>query len=179
MFPEDSRPLNRTSLTSVRRPSAARRQPRDFVLLRLALLTVLAIGLAVVYLAFVGRESAPIAYPLAAILAASALFYSILWMREGVAPFFTIGAIAGAMPVLYCVYPLTVFWLRGLRFGLPNDNRLYAAQPTPAQMGAIAWWYVAYFVTFAASYLLVTMGRGRRIRLSGTPTPPCIVILII
>jgi len=143
----------------------ARRRRDDLLIVPLALALCIAIALAflIVYFAFLNRPSAPVVYPLATILFLAVIFYSALWWRQRDISILSLGGFAGAMVILYAVYPLLIFLLNHLTYTPLSDNRLFADQPTPDRIGSIAWSYVLYFVPFAAAYL-ATSGRAGRFR---------------
>jgi len=106
------------------------------------------------------EEQRHVLYPLVVVIVAAAWFFTIAIHREnGRAPL-RVGTLYGAIVALYAAFPLVLFLLNGMVYNEYDDNRLFVAQPTPAQIGSIAWWYVAYLVPFLAVYLLVTPRLG-------------------
>ncbi len=137
------------------------------------------VSIAMATYALWSAANAPLLLPLAVLTAATAAFLLTLAARQGGgAPVFQIGGFFGLMTFLYAAYPMVVYLARGMEYGPTNDGRLYAAQPTPAELGAFEWWYVAFFVTFAVVYLLVTRGHTAS-RLSVAAPPRGIVIVVL
>src|ERR1041385_8044798 len=56
----------------------------------------------------------------------------------------------------YAVYPAVVYIAAGLRYGVLSDNRLLVAQPEPRALAFFEWWYVLFFASFGAVYLIAT-----------------------
>ena len=157
-----------------------RRRRDDLLMMSLALALVIALVLAflTVYFAFLNRPSAPVVYPLAAILFLAVIFYSALWWRQRDISILSLGGFAGAMVILYAVYPLLIFLLNHLEYTPLSDSRLFPEQPTPDRIGSIAWSYFLYFLTFAAAYL-ATSGRSGRFRVQADSARKGILPLIL
>ena len=98
----------------------------------------------------------PIVLPMLAMLAVAGVAIVALWDRQtGAPPVLEIGAVYVAVVSLYMLYPLLGFLVNGLRYTPLNDNRLFAAQPSPVEIGGLAWYYVAHLASFVAVYVLV------------------------
>ncbi len=104
-----------------------------------------------------------------------------LYDRNGGVPFDDIGALYFMVLTLYLVFPIATYWARGLTFTQYNDSRLYAAQPSPLQMAAIEWRYVAYIVPCVVVYLFSasrhTSGRTRVLRANPRILFSCVLLL--
>src|SRR5205807_1914089 len=92
--------------------------------------------------------------------------------------FFQIGGFFALALFFYAAYPFVVYLVRGMRYGAANDDRLQAWPPLPAQMGTLAWWYVAFFASFAVVFLLMTRGIGSS-RIALRPVEPKSLTLLI
>ena len=150
----------------------------DLPVVLLVLCLALSFVSLVIYSAFRNRPSAPVAYPLATILLSGAVFYAALWWRQHDVSLLSLGGIAGAMVILYAVYPLLILLLNDLTYTPLNDNRLFADQASPEKIGSIAWYYVLYFESFATAYL-ATSGRSGRFRVQPDSVRKGIVPLIL
>jgi hypothetical protein len=138
--------------------TAAPRPIRSSLLMRLFVFNAVIFGGGAVTLALWTSDNGPLLLPLAVLTVAVTFFFLVLIARQKGAPFFQIGGFFGMMTFLYAAYPAVVYLARGMRYGPRNDDRLLAAAPTASQLGSFEWWYVAFFVTFAAIYLLLTRG---------------------
>jgi hypothetical protein len=130
------------------------------------------------HMAFQGRPAAAVVYPAAAIVAAAAVFFAIVTVRERGAPLFNLGGFAAAMIFVYAIYPIVVYLANGLTYTSNNDIRLWISMPVPEEIGALTWWYLIFFLSFGAAYLL-TSGSGGKIRLDMTSAAGGIIWLII
>ena len=106
------------------------------------------------------EEQRPILYPLLVVVVAAAWFFTIAIHRENGSAPVRAGTFYGAIVALYAAFPLLLFLLNGMVYNEYDDNRLFVAQPTPEQIGTIAWWYVAYLLPYFVVYLLVTPRLG-------------------
>ena len=116
-------------------------------------------GIALVFLATTDGRTLFVTAPLAVGLFVVAGFLWVLWRRrDGVVPWFEIGAVYVAVVALYMAYPLIGFLALDQSYTPLNDGRLYMMQPQAESIGRIGWLYVCHLGAFAATYLLV---RGR------------------
>lgn len=105
-----------------------------------------------------GTEVLLVAVPMLALLGAAILFLLLLRKRDGELEVFELGVFYAGVVLIYSVYPLIVYLAGGLRFSRFSNFRLFMAQPSPAEMATVSWYFFCYFVFFLAAYLLV---RGR------------------
>jgi hypothetical protein len=98
----------------------------------------------------------PCALPAAAIVLAAVVFYAALSVRSGGAmPLLELGGIYVGVVALYALWPLGKYVALGMDYtAAGGPARLVQADPTPAEMGAIAWRYAAFLAAFAAVYVL-------------------------
>lgn len=85
-------------------------------------------------------------------------FVLILSSRSSFPPVGEIGTWFVAAVTVYMSLPLIIYLLIGQEYTLLNDNRLAGIQPTPEDVAAVAWLYLAFLGPFALTYLAV---RGR------------------
>ncbi len=105
------------------------------------------------------EQNLPVVLPMVTATGVAGVFCWSMWRRErGGFPYFEIGLVYVAIVWLYSVFPLVGFLANGLRYTPFNDGRLFAARPTPAEVGWIGWYHVAHLASFVVSYLL---WRGR------------------
>lgn len=127
-----------------------------------------------------GHELFPVISAVTAVVSTAILFLALLRRREaGATPIFQIGGVYGVMVMLYGAYPLVVYLANGGRYSVNQDLRLYLAQPTPAEMARLGWWYAIYLAAFAAMYLLMTSGVATRCRLSDKRPPRGLVGVVL
>jgi hypothetical protein len=74
---------------------------------------------------------------------------------QGQLNFLELGCVYVAIVALYTVYPLIVYLWNHHTFTLTNDFRLFALQPTPDEVGSLAWFYVAHLFGFVLAYGIV------------------------
>lgn len=114
---------------------------------------------AALWCAAAGGDGALVTVPLFTALGVGAFFLAAVIGRGGGSEaFLELGPIYAAAVTLYTVYPLAGYLANGMRYTALNDNRLFVLQPAPADIGAIAWLYVAHLAGFTAVYALA---RGR------------------
>jgi hypothetical protein len=65
-----------------------------------------------------------------------------------------IGSMYAGVVIIYASYPLLMYLALKGYYTPFNDQRLFADQPPPADIGHIAWFYGIYLASFAAGYLL-------------------------
>lgn len=107
-----------------------------------------------------GEASLPVRVPALAVLVGAGLFVCLMAHRRAKGfPVCEIGVVYVAVVSLYALYPLIGFLANGLRYTPVSDGRLYALAPSPAEVGAIGWWYAAHLSAFGAAYLFVS-GRA-------------------
>jgi hypothetical protein len=107
-----------------------------------------------------GPASLPVRAPVLAVLAGAGLFVCLMARRRaGGFPACEIGVVYIAVVSLYALYPLIGFAANGFQFTPFSDERLYMRAPSPAEVGALGWWYAAHLSAFGAAYLLVS-GRA-------------------
>lgn len=99
-------------------------------------------------------EARPLVAPITSAIVIAAWLWSVLWKRDRELPIYDVGALFGFTTLLYTSIPLLGFLAGGLAFTALSDARLVAYSPSPSEIGAFGWKYVAYFAAFAASYLL-------------------------
>jgi len=114
-------------------------------------------------------DAAPVLWPLVAILVAA--FFYLRWIRNNSSGFdvLEIGVYYSVLVLLYAIFPILTYLLGDLSFSPVSDIRLYQAQPSPAEMAPICWYYVAYFCAFALAYAWM---RGRSTRFESRIAPP-------
>lgn len=103
--------------------------------------------------------------PLMAMLIAGIAFLSLQKSRSVGAPI-GIGSMFAIAVLIYGCYPLAIYLALDGYYTPFNDWRLFSDQPMPAEVGRIAWYYTAYFVSFIAGYVLMS----RRNQASGPVT---------
>ncbi len=130
---------------------------------------------------FSSGDERTIILPVASVLLLLIPTFFELYERNGGVPFDDIGALYFMVLALYFVFPIATYWARGMTFTPYNDNRLWAARPSPAQMAAIEWRYVAYIVPCVIVYLLAvsrhTSGRAKTLRTNPRYLFWCLLIL--
>jgi hypothetical protein len=103
-------------------------------------------------------QSAPmraVTLPLYATIVIGVLFFARLAPAGRPAPVVDIGSWYLLAAIVYTVLPLIVYIVLGLQYTVLNDNRLLALQPSPFEVGRIAWMYVVHLGAFAGAYLAV------------------------
>lgn len=126
-----------------------------------------------------GERVLPVVQPLLVIIAVAILFFGVLLRRERAAPFLSLGGFAGAMFLLYSAYPLLVFIINGGIYTARNDVRLFVWPPAPGEIAIFGWWYVVFFLSFAAGYLLAAPSAPRRGPLVLHSLPRGLLIVIL
>ena len=117
------------------------------------------VAIAALCLIATDTETIFVTAPLAVGLFATLAFFWTLWCRrDGMMPWFELGAVYVTAVVLYMAYPLVGYLALGQTYTLLNDNRLAMMQPDAAEVGQIGWLYVCHLVAFGVAYLLT---RGR------------------
>lgn len=93
--------------------------------------------------------------PMVVALLIALAFTGELWRRDRVLPLDEVGLWFAGAVTIYTAWPLFVFQIIGLEYTPFNDNRLFQIQPSPADVGRMGWWHVAFLSAFAITYLLV------------------------
>jgi hypothetical protein len=135
-------------------------------------------GILVFLFSVMTAENLPVILPIVATTGGAFIFAWILWLRQGTINIFEIGILYAAVVSLYTLYPLAGFIINGLSYSPFNDNRLFNARPTPAEIGMIGWYYVIHLFSFLGAYLVI---RGRLPNLQFNfqkPQPITVFILI-
>ena len=150
-------PARARRLAAPRRSARARPGPRAWLLL-LLLGSAMALYLA-------EDEPRRLLLPILAMANIAALYFVVLWGRDGELPVFEIGSLWVAATLLYGAMPFVNFLVGGLRWNVSSDSRLFQYPADLDTLVLFAWRYVAYLATFVAVYLPV---RARRTA-AGTP----------
>jgi hypothetical protein len=98
------------------------------------------------------NSALPVLLPLAFILALEWIFLRILRRRGQSLNFFELGVFYSGIVLIYTIFPCIEFLVGGLSFSVLSDYRLYRANPSPAEVGPILWYYAIYLVCFAVAY---------------------------
>ncbi len=150
---------------------------RSAVLFVIAVLIVAELGCAL----FSTGDSRTVTLPLITALLFVVPTLLELCNRNGGVPFDDIGALYISAVTLYLVFPIAAYLARGLTFTPYSDGRLYYAFPSPSQIAAIEWRYVAYIVPLAIVYLLTlsrrTSGRNPVLRANPAMMFSCVFLL--
>jgi hypothetical protein len=124
------------------------------------------------------QPALPILKPLAFLLMAEWLFVRSIRRRDGRIDLFEIGVFYSAIICIYAMFPAIEYMLGGFEFSILSDNRLYAANPSPAELAPIFWYYTIYLVCFLASYRLSRGGKGRARYEIIKPNPKLLWLLV-
>jgi hypothetical protein len=95
-----------------------------------------------------------VALPALAALIIGIVSLVILRNRDGVFPFFEIGTLTILAMMAYTLIPLLGYLAAGLTWNALSDPRLYTLDATPQEVGAIAWRYVVYLLSFTMVYVI-------------------------
>ncbi len=148
---------------------------------RAVLLAIVMAVIATGFALFSSGDERPTILPIVTVLLFVIPALMELYDRNGGVPFDDIGALYFMVLTLYLVFPIATYWARGLTFTPYNDSRLYAAQPSPLQIAAIEWRYVAYIVPCVIVYLFSasrhTSGRTRVLRANPRILFSCVLLL--
>jgi len=126
-----------------------------------------------------GERVLPVAQPLVVLMGAGVLFLGILLRRERAAPFLSLGGFAGAMILLYSVYPLLIFVMNGGVYTPRSDVRLFEWPPAPEDIAIFGWWYLVFLLSFAVAYLLVAPSTRRSGPLAVQAPPRGMLIVVL
>jgi hypothetical protein len=94
----------------------------------------------------------PILMPLIFIVGAEFAFVRSLRRRDGAFDFFELGVLYSVMVFMYCIFPAIEYLSGGLSFSVLGEFRLFQAQPSPAQLAPVFWYYAMYLACFVFSY---------------------------
>jgi hypothetical protein len=106
----------------------------------------------------------PVLLPTVAIVWVAGAFYGSLAGRGGEAAL-EVGTVYAAVVTLYAVFPLVGYITNGLKYNLTSEGRLYLYQPTPGELGRVAWFYVIHLVSFCVAYRILRGSRRFHLRL--------------
>lgn len=126
-------------------------------------------------------EALAVVLPMLAVLAVAGGAVIALWDRRGGGPsLFEIGTVYVAVVSLYALFPLLAFLVNGLRYTPFSHGRLFAIQPTPRDIGVIAWYYVVHLTAFVLVYVLVRGDRaGAGVRPIRVSRPTLLTVLFL
>lgn len=114
--------------------------------------------------AFATDRNLPVMAPVVAIVWIAGAFYGSLAGSQGDAVV-EVGTVYVAVVALYAVFPLVGYMANRLLYAVTNDIRLFVYQPSPREVGHIAWFYVIHLLCFSLAYRIVR-GKARfRVRL--------------
>ena len=94
----------------------------------------------------------PILLPLTCCIAAEWLFVCRLKREKRPVDFFELGVFYSAVVLLYAIFPAVEYLTGGLSFSVLGEYRLFRADPSPAQLGPIFWYYAGYLACFVFAY---------------------------
>jgi len=118
-----------------------------------------------------------VAAPLGVMMLIGVAFLLVQQQRARAAPI-NIGSMFAVAILSYGCYPLAIYLALNGFYTPFNDDRLFADQPTPSDIGRIAWYYAIYFAAFCTGYFV----QPRRARVRGPVTvdldPPILWALV-
>jgi len=129
--------------------------------------TLVPIGASIVVLALTTQRSVAVTSPLLAIIWLGSAFYGSLRAEAGSAVV-ELGTVYAAVVSVYAIYPLLAYVANGMSYTLANDLRLFLNEPTPVELGQVAWLYAGHLAAFVLAYRLV---RGN-VRFEVSLQPP-------
>ncbi len=94
----------------------------------------------------------PVLLPLVFILAVESAFLHLLRRGGQRVNFFELGVFYSGVVLIYSVFPCVEFLFGGLSFSVLSDYRLYRANPSPAEVAPVLWYYAIYLAAFAVAY---------------------------
>ncbi|MFL6245830.1 MAG: hypothetical protein ACJ74H_07385 [Thermoanaerobaculia bacterium] len=160
-----------TSLTISPGPVTPETRRRPMTSLRaLSALGWTCLAAILVVLAFIYRDAIQWLTFTPLVVAIAIVLGFLLYLRriEGAIPYFEIGAFYVSVAAIYATYPLLKYVLQGYRYEV-GDYRLVTVNYYPRELAALAWWHVAYLLSFAVVYALVRGRRALHGRLRVTP----------
>ena len=91
-----------------------------------------------------------------------------------------IGSVYFGIVFLYCTMPFVGFVFNGFQYHLFSDVRLFQADPSPAEVRHIGYYYILYLITFSTSYLVFRKtSRPLIYRLTLRPQASVISLLVV
>jgi len=95
----------------------------------------------------------PVLKPVLSAIIVEIFFLWIIKRRDGKVEFCEIGVIFSSVILIYTILPALTFFASGLAYTPLSDTRLFKAQPSPAELAPIFWYYVLYLASFAWAYI--------------------------
>jgi hypothetical protein len=126
-------------------------------------------------------EQRQVVLPLLVITNVGVFMLASLWgkgVKEPV-PLFEIGTVYCAVLLVYSLVPFINYLLAGMTWGSLSDRRLLDYSGSPGEVGHFAWNYVAYFSSFAVTYLWLRDKRAGQQRVTIISDRPSLLIIAL
>jgi hypothetical protein len=120
----------------------------------------------------------PVLTPVLFAIIVELVFLRALKRRDGKIEFSELGVLFSGVILVYTLYPCLTFLASGLEFTAASDNRLYVANPSPAELAPIFWYYVLYLTSFAVAYVHFRGNTGLKRTVIIKPGPRLIWVLV-
>jgi hypothetical protein len=140
------------------------------------ILATLSFGLS---LAIAPSQYAIVIMPLLSLFWIGIVFYQKLAGVTESSPSLEIGTVFASIIALYGIYPLFGYLSNGLSYGVLNEARLFRGGPTPTDIAAIGWMYVAFLLAFALTYVLLRDNSSCRTFNISAPPPNVFFIAVM
>jgi len=120
----------------------------------------------------------PILIPVLCTVAVEMFFLYAIRRRDGKIDLSELGVAFSGVISIYALFPAVTFLAGGLEYTLLSDTRLFKAQPSPADLAPIFWFYFLYLASFAWAYVHFRGSAPLRKLEIPKPSPKLIWILL-
>jgi hypothetical protein len=98
------------------------------------------------------NSALPVVLALLFILAVEWAFLGLLRRGGQRLNLFELGVFYSGVVLVYGMFPCIEYLVGGLSFSVLGDYRLYRANPSPAEVASIVWYYAGYLTCFLVAY---------------------------
>ena len=128
---------------------------------------------------YTGEYGRAVIWPLITVAVTSALFIVSVTRRPEGSRLVSLPVLFVGMLSLYACWPLLSLVASGFHYTDKSDGRLFTEGATPAQMAALAWWYVAFLISFTLVFRLARRPRAQSMMLTDRADGALILTLVL